>query len=151
MRSEFLIHFDGAGTPTTPAGWGWVMYQVLPDGNVELGSNSGALPPGSSSNVAEYTALLNAARAAVIINTEAKKMGVENMPIFHFKGDSKLVIKQCLGGWKCKEPTLQELRDQTLCQLHQLDAFTLTWVPREMNARADEIAALGKAKAMSAL
>jgi ribonuclease HI len=145
-RPTLIFNFDGAGTPTTPAGWGWVLTRE--DDPEELASGFGPLPKGTSSNVAEYTALTAAARYASVLDGNAMVAG-EVRPMFIFRGDSQLIINQTLGTWRVKTPELGPLRLEVRSILDRLESWTMQWVRREHNRRADELAALGKVQALA--
>lgn len=130
-------NFDGACEPRNPGGWGgWGFVIHTPAGD-ELLAAGGLLPKGPSmtNNVAEYTAALECVRAWIRLRAEH---GLEG-PLA-LRGDSKLVVEQMCGRWRVKQgayvAVYQELRgllDSTLVDV------SWTWIPREQNARADEL------------
>lgn len=124
-------NFDGGGGGDGgPAGWGWVRS----DG----ASGCGALPPGSTSNEAEYTALTRAVYDAVSI---ARDFGQRE---FVFQGDSKLVVEQVNGNWKVHANRLRPYVRNVQMLLDGLEEWSLLWIPRQKNRKADEMAWRGK-------
>ncbi len=53
--------------------------------------------------------------------------------------DSELIVRQMLGQYKIKEPTLQELARQAKALLAQLAKYQFTHVRREYNKEADAL------------
>ena len=134
---ECVAHFDGACEPVNPGGhggWGFVI-RAVEDGQLgaELATGAGYIPAGrqTTNNVAEYTAALEAVRAWLRLERSTPLLVC---------GDSKLVIMQMRGQWQVKQgayvPVYRELR--ALVDAHAL-AVKWQWVPRDQNARADEL------------
>lgn len=91
--SAFVLHFDGACWPN-PGGtatFGWILLSPF---GAEVASGNGVAATGSdaTNNVAEYSALLAGLRSVVDMDPEAPLV---------IRGDSKLVINQIEGRWKC--------------------------------------------------
>ena len=132
------VHFDGACEPKNPGGvasCGWLAKES--DGTiVGSGAEVVAEGPGATNNVAEYCALGKALRWIVDNRDD------EIQAVFLF-GDSKLVVEQVNGNWKCKKEHLRKLRDRCLELIDDLDAggcaVNLNWVPREKNEEADAL------------
>jgi len=122
---DIRIYTDGAsrGNPG-PAGCGYVIYadgQEIASGTKFLGT--------ATNNVAEYTAVLLAAKDPVLAQFRT----------FTFFLDSELVVKQMNGEYKVKNPGLIPLRDELKKIL--TDKFvTFTHVRREENREADRLA-----------
>ena len=120
------VYFDGAsrGNPG-PASVGWCL--VTSDGVVaEGGERIGE----TTNNEAEYAALIRALEAA-------DEYGFEEVDV---RGDSELIIKQVRGEWNTNAPGLREKRVRVRELLDRFDRWSLAHVPREINARADELA-----------
>jgi probable phosphoglycerate mutase len=83
-----------------------------------------------SNNVAEYSGLVAALKAAAAVAPEA--------PV-EVRMDSKLVISQMSGAWKIKNPALRELAREARAALGGREV-KWTWVPRERNQAADQLA-----------
>ena len=120
------VYFDGAsrGNPG-PGAVGWCL--VTSDGVVaEGGERIGRV----TNNQAEYAALIRALEAA-------DEYGFDAIDV---RGDSELIIKQVRGEWDANDPTLRERRVRVRELLARFDRWSLAHVPREINARADDLA-----------
>ena len=120
------VYFDGAsrGNPG-PGAVGWCL--VTADGVVaEGGERIGRV----TNNQAEYAALIRALEAADEYAFEA----------IDVRGDSELIIKQVRGEWDANDPELREKRVRARELLERFDRWSIGHVPREINARADELA-----------
>lgn len=125
-----VLFFDGLCEPVNPGGYacyGWLAVDTL--GRI-LASGHGCIGrgPGSSNNVAEYRALLEALE-------HARRQGWRG---FTIRGDSLLVVNQVAGSWACRAAHLQPLCREASELAADLDA-TLEWVPRARNALADAL------------
>ena len=87
------------------------------------------LPPHTTNNVGEYSGLLLAIRLARELNVEA----------LHVRSDSKLIVEQMKGNWKCKQAHLRELLECALRESQFLSRISLEWIPREDNVEADAL------------
>ena len=119
------VYFDGGsrGNPG-PAAVGWVLVTdggIVAEGSERIGR--------ATNNQAEYEALIRALEAAT-------EYGFEELVI---KGDSQLVVKQVRGEWDTNDPTLRENRVRARELLQRVDSWSIDHVPREINARADEL------------
>ncbi|MWV63424.1 reverse transcriptase-like protein [Halorubrum sp. JWXQ-INN 858] len=120
------VYFDGAsrGNPG-PAGVGWCL--VTSDGIVaEGGERVGTM----TNNRAEYAALIRALEAA-------DEYGFDEIDV---RGDSELIVKQVRGEWNTNDPDLRESRVRVRELLTRFDRWSIAHVPREINARADDLA-----------
>ena len=126
---QYLIHYDGLCEPVNPNGYacyGVVAYQ---DGHeVYTAATLVGVGQGMSNNVAEYEALRHALRYAA----RHDWLGVA------VRGDSKLTVEQVNGRWGVKAAHLQPYVTECQALLQALEG-SLAWVPREQNARADEL------------
>lgn len=120
------VYFDGAsrGNPG-PASVGWVV--VNGDGIVAEGSDRIGR---TTNNQAEYAALVRALEAA-------SDLGLSEVDV---RGDSELIVKQVRGEWNTNDPELRERRVRALELLSGFDRWGIEHVPREINARADDLA-----------
>jgi ribonuclease HI len=127
------IYFDGLCRPKNPGGvatYGYVIYQdgkKVKSGYGVIGSGSGM-----TNNVAEYTALKQAAEW-VNQNIPEKEIVI--------KGDSQLVIRQMDGTWQVTSATSKKF----VPEIHRLLEGRKThfiWIPREQNIEADELSNL---------
>lgn len=90
-----------------------------------------------TNNYAEYVGLIE-----LLKHIEANNM-ITEIEIF---GDSKLVIEQTKGNWKCKSPNLKSVYNEAVrlyILLNSNRKITLTWIPREKNTIADSLAQKG--------
>ena len=84
----------------------------------------------TTNNVAEYTGLLEGLKAAVDIDPDAE---------IEARLDSKLVVEQMSGRWAIKNDTLRRIALQARDVVPR-ERVSFTWVPREKNKAADELA-----------
>ena len=127
MLDAVLIYFDGGarGNPG-PAGIGAVVLDPATTPPTRLASVSEHIG-NTTNNVAEYRALIAGLEAAAATPARA----------VHVRGDSKLVIEQCAGRWKVKQPHLRPLVDEVRALLADYGEVELSHVPRAQNADAD--------------
>lgn len=119
-----VINTDGGarGNPG-PAGTG----VVIKNKEGEIVYRHGGYIGSATNNVAEYRALIKALTEAHNLAATAVKINM----------DSELIVKQMLGQYKIKEPTLQTLAGQVLALLKKFDHYTFTHIRREFNKEAD--------------
>jgi ribonuclease HI len=124
-RKRVVVNVDGGarGNPG-PAAIAAVVSD--PDGKV-LEERMEAIGE-ATSNVAEYRALLLGIALA-------RELGAEQVELI---GDSALIAHQVRGEWKVKQEHLRPLRTKVLDELRGLQ-WSIRNVPREENARADEL------------
>jgi ribonuclease HI len=127
--------FDGSskGNPG-PAQCGWA---ILDDQDNIVDHKSKKATVDRTNNYAEYMGLIELFRYLIISHD------IVTIEIF---GDSKLVIEQVKGKWKCKSPNLKPLWIEAVKLFEYLTTFkhiTLTWIPREQNTIADSLAQKG--------
>lgn len=122
------LRTDGAcrGNPGPSAAGYVVEYQGkwIGRGGTYLGDNL-------TNNQAEYRALIIGLKKVARRYPMAQAVTVML--------DSKLVVMQVAGAWKCKDEALRPLRDEAAALLAQLNG-TIAWNPREDNKMADEMA-----------
>lgn len=134
---QIVLYSDGLCEPRNPGGlacWGWLAEA---DGQ-PLASDAGVIGRGAgmTNNLAEYTAALKALEWAA----ESGLVGLV------LRTDSQLVAYQVTGVWQCRAANLWPL----LADLRALAAVTdarIEWVPREQNAKADELSRQAYARA----
>ena len=118
------IHFDGGGQSPGP---------VTAACTVELSDGSFVQAvrrfDQGTHNTAEWNALILGLRLAL-------KHGERHVVV---KGDSTLVVKQVNGEWKTKNPALLPLRTEAEELLAQFESWSVEWIPRKENRRADEL------------
>lgn len=120
------LYFDGSCGPKNPGGYACYAFVV---GDIK---KNGIACQGdqATNNVAEYNGLIKGLEYLIENN-----MIDENLEIF---GDSKLVISQLNGEWKCKKDHLNVLLKKTTFLLESFKSWEATWIPREENIIADE-------------
>jgi ribonuclease HI len=123
---RLILHFDGCTRPHNPgpSGAGWCIS--TPEGKgVRFGFNF--IGESETNNSAEYQGLLHGMDAALDLD-------VEFMTI---RGDSKLVVEQVNGRWKCKAAHLQPLIRDAQAKMKKFSKVKLEHIPREQNTWAD--------------
>ena len=123
---KLVVHVDGGarGNPG-PAAIGVVVADA--EGNVldELAETIGV----ATNNVAEYRALLRGVEWA-------RGLGADELQIVN---DSELVARQLTGAYKVKHPAMKLLYEEAIASLRAFERWGIQSVPREQNARADEL------------
>jgi len=122
-----VIYFDGAAEPTNPGPASGAAIIDLPTGEsltvtVDLGVQT--------NNVAEYSGAIAGLKKAL-------ELGCKHIKVF---GDSQLVIYQLSGRYSCKSIGLKPLYQQAQKLLRQFEQYSLHWIPRHKNSRADAAA-----------
>ena len=84
----------------------------------------------TTNNVAEDSALIFGLK-------EAQRRGANEVRVLM---DSQLVVRQILGEYRVKEPTLQKLHAQAKTLLEGFRRFQIDHIPREKNSEADKLA-----------
>ena len=127
---EIIIHSDGAarGNPG-PAGAGAVLTD--PEGKV-VGEVCMYLGDDMTNNQAEYRALILALR-------EAEGKGATSLSIF---ADSELMVRQIKGEYKVKNEGMKVLHAEAVQLLRKFGRYSISYIPREKNKRADKLANL---------
>jgi ribonuclease HI len=125
VMSELVAYVDGGslGNPG-PSGIGVVI----------AGSESGPIRIAKwighqDNNVAEYMALMEALQCAVSMKAKA----------LHVYSDSEVVVRQMRGEYACRSSRLYSLH-WTCRKLARALSFSISHVPRESNAEANQLA-----------
>lgn len=126
-----IAHVDGAcdNGGTKRGGYGCSLR--LESGR--LVEEYGHLECPTTSNIAEYAALLAALRLA-------HELGVTDLTI---RSDSQLVVRQMQGSYKVKHPNMRPLYQQALDACVPIGSVTFEWIRREENQRADDLSKMG--------
>ena len=129
MDDHLTIHFDGSCAPKNPGGTARYGYEIRDSKNNVVHTDSGIIcsGPTASNNTAEYGSLTAALRH---LKSEGWK---GTLSIY---GDSKLVISQLNGSWKCNKPHLQTYLHECKSLLDEWH-WAAEWVPRAENQEAD--------------
>jgi len=160
LPKKLVLHFDGACIPKNPGGiatYGWL---VVDYGNPKViyGTGKGEACRGfhtkimglekirATNNVAEYFGLGKGLKWLI----DKKWYG----DLF-VKGDSRLIINQVIGTWRCRKKHLIILRDRCREQLNELKVVwkenkNFEWVRREHNEDADRLTKLAYNEARNA-
>ncbi len=123
---KVVVHVDGGarGNPG-PAAVGAVVS--TPDG--EVVDEASATIGEATNNVAEYRGLLLGLE-------RAQALGATEVEVVN---DSQLVARQVMGVYKVKHPGIKPLHRQAVTALERFERASVRSVPREQNARADEL------------
>ena len=128
------VYFDGLCYPRNPGGVAAYGYAVYRDGKpIWRGFGAVGEGRGMTNNLAEYEALLAAARWLVDEGIEEKTV---------IKGDSELVIKQMKGEYRISSATSRKYAPEIKRLLQGRDV-SFSWVPREENQEADRLSRQG--------
>jgi len=127
---KIIAYTDGAsrGNPGN-AGIGIVLFDENGKTLKEISDYIGM----TTNNIAEYTALVVALKAASEMNCEEIELVL----------DSELVVKQIKGEYKVKNQGLKPLYKEALELLATFKNYTIRHVRREFNKKADELANQG--------
>lgn len=119
-----VIYFDGAskGNP----GPGAAAAVLEEDGEIFLSRKS---EQHVTNNVAEFHGLILAIQLAV-------GHGYEDV---EFRGDSQLVVNMVNGKFTARNEKMKELLLHARKGLAAIPKWSITWVPRDKNARADKL------------
>ena len=123
--SDFATIYTDGGSRGNPGPSGLGYYIIGPDGK-EL-KRGGEFLGFSTSRLAEYYGLKEGLEQAI-------ELGLKRV---HFKSDSLMMVNQMNGIYKVKNPDLMQIHADVLKLLENLEAYSFTHVPREMNVEAD--------------
>jgi ribonuclease HI len=125
--------FDGGCGPRNPGGHATYGAVVKDSNGKRIFADSGYLGvgPQMSNNVAEYAGIC-AVMEFLISNN------IQQATIY---GDSKLVVKQLNRKWKARGGLYFETYKRAIVLRDKLPNVIIKWIPREMNAEADSLAA----------
>jgi ribonuclease HI len=86
----------------------------------------------ATNNQAEYRAIIAALE-------EATRLGASDVDI---RSDSQLVVSQINGAWRVRKSALKPLYHRVEQLQRQFQGFTITYIPRQQNMEADNLAHL---------
>jgi ribonuclease HI len=123
---KLIVHVDGGarGNPG-PAAVGVVVSTA----EGEILEEASAIIGEATNNVAEYRGLLLGLE-------RARALGATEVEVVN---DSELVARQVSGAYRVKHEGLKPLHREATSALAGFDGWTIRSVPREQNARADEL------------
>ena len=126
MKNKLELFIDGAcqGNPG-PSGVGVVIRR---DGKIvkEISRYIGK----ATNNIAEYTALIFGLQESLLLRAESVKINT----------DSQLLYRQLLKVYKVKHPNIIGLYNQAIHLVGGFKEFSISHIPRELNAQADKLA-----------
>ncbi len=124
---KLTIYTDGAarGNPG-PAAIGVVLKDIA---GKTIATISQRLAP-TTNNQAEYLAIICGLEKAV-------SLGAHHVLV---KSDSELAVKQIKGLFKIKNTALRSLYQQVVQLTGKLESFSISYIPREQNRQADDLA-----------
>src|SRR5436305_4014260 len=126
MPDSVVVHVDG-GARGNPGPAAVAAVATGTDGSV-LGERSAYIGE-ATNNVAEYR--------AVLLGLElGRSLGARSVEVVN---DSELVARQIGGQYKVKNPGLRPLWQEAMAALREFERWSVSNVPRAMNARADEL------------
>lgn len=126
--TEAEIFIDGASDSNNNGGVG----VVLKSNGKELENISRSVGK-KTNNEAEYLAMITGLKLALNNNFNTVKV----------YSDSELLVNQINGKYKVKAKNLQPLFNQVLDVLDEFETFKVSWIPREENSSADNLAKQG--------
>jgi len=126
VPSKVRVYSDGAarGNPGH-SGAGAVLVDASGTVVDRLGKYLGV----QTNNYAEYMGLLLGLK-------RARELGIREVEVF---ADSELMIRQLGGRYQVRSPSLRPLYEEALRLLNDFSRVKLVYVPRKMNAAADEM------------
>jgi dUTP pyrophosphatase len=137
--TTLTLRFDGASRGNPGKG---SSAAVLFDGTGTcIGQAYRRLEGKVTNNEAEYTGLLAGLRLMCSMQSSMPGIGGAALIV---EGDSKLVIEQVFGSWKCKDARMKALAGaaKELVQSLKANGFRTIqsrWIPRERNSAADAL------------
>lgn len=126
MKKHLTINTDG-GSRQNPGHAG--IGVVIKNDRGLIIKNVGEYIGETTNNVAEYKALIRALE-------EAHKLEATHLLV---QMDSELIVRQMIGKYKIKEPTLQKLAAEVFRLKNNFQEVTFTHVRRELNREADKL------------
>lgn|SRR3989338_4144325 len=126
MKKVITMYTDGGarGNPG-PAGIGVVLY----NDRKEIVDTIAKYLGEKTNNEAEYTALLEGVH-------RARALGAQ---VVHCFADSELMVKQLLGDYRVRSPSLARLFTRCWNALVAFDSWSIAHVPRAKNKAADRL------------
>jgi len=137
--TTLTLRFDGASRGNPGKG---SSAAVLFDGTGTcIGQAYRRLEGKVTNNEAEYTGLLAGLR--LLCSMQSSMPGIGGAALI-VEGDSKLVIEQVFGSWKCKDARMKALAGAAKDLVNDLKAsgfrtIQSRWIPRERNSAADAL------------
>ncbi len=124
QNTRLIIHADG-GSRNNPGPSAFAYVICDPHGRPL--EQHGEYIGETTNNVAEYKALIAAARRAAQLGSHSVE----------FRVDSELIQRQVTGQYRVKSPHLKPLFRELMADLRRIPTWTVRHVPREQNTAAD--------------
>ncbi len=136
------LWFDGACEPINPGGTascGWIVYRVEGREKERIASGSKVVRRGgplATNNFAEWSGVGCGLRW--MLDNMKDECYLAKLLVV---GDSRLVLNQLSGKWKCKKPHLKALKQRADEIIKQLgfERVDTRWIPRGQNFEADAL------------
>lgn len=138
LPKEINLYFDGGCQPKNPGGVatsGWFMTNTKGELVAEGAKVVADGGPKATNNYAEYCALGLGIRHLIDEKWSGKSLTI--------RGDSRLIVQQVEGTWRCKAEHLKPLLERITQYLEQLvieNGWSIHWVGREHNNHAHTLA-----------
>ncbi len=101
---------------------------IIIDGDKTLAEICENLGPGTN-NLAEYLGLIAVLRKSL-------ELGIRELSAY---SDSELLVSQVKGDYKVKNKAILKHWKQVMDMKGEFETFSLDWIPREKNQRADKL------------
>ena len=134
------LYFDGSCEPKNPGGHATLGYWITGEGiDIKeygyLGKGiitiSSGIKVQTTNNIAEYSALVYG------LTRCSKDLPADCC--LRIYGDSKLVVEQVNGNWRCNKDYLRCGIEKSRALLKEFNDWELAWIPRERNVVADKL------------
>jgi ribonuclease HI len=127
MSKKALIFTDGGAEPNPgPGGIGVVIRDRQGETVTTISRSVGRV----TNNQAEYMAVITALEKALSLGFDEVEM----------RADSELIVRQINGRYKVRNSNLKPLYQKVVQLKGQLNSFTITHIPRNLNKEADRLA-----------
>jgi ribonuclease HI len=120
-------HFDGSSVPNP--GEMTIGGRIVEISSGDIICTYSERAGSGTNNQAEYLSLIKLLEKAL----------ENNISKLYLRGDSKLVVNQVNGSWRCSKHTLQPLQKRCRELLAKFDEWNLEHVHREYNKEADKL------------
>lgn len=125
--TKITIHCDGGSLGNPGRGYG--SYEISGEGGVLAESFRVQFGDNLTNNQAEYLALLSALKGLHNLKAQVELEKVS----LNIISDSRIMVCQLNGGWKCRTIHLQELREEALNLLSAFYEWQATWSSRTVS------------------
>jgi len=123
------VYIDGLCRPLGPTRVAAYGFVIRTPGAIVEGSGIAGVGSGVSSNLAEYSALIEALRKSL-------EMGINEVVV---NSDSKLLVSQMRGLWKVRKGMYVGKHAEAAELSKKFRGIEFRWVPREENREADRL------------